>query len=159
MVADFSMRIHLQYRYPKLYDFWIGFLHTKRLLQQLREEIGLNKNIFDIGAGYGRMASFISPSNVYYGIDLNEVWVRKGREKGISLEVKSFFDPAAYKKSDIFLLIDIIHYLSHEELKKLFDLVFQYAQKKVIIMDPSFETQLQRFGIFKKFIYRKKYDR
>ena len=131
MAADLSMRI--QYRHPKLYELLVHkFLYSRRLWERFRSEIGENNTVFDVGAGFGYVTRFLHPSNHYYGIDLNKVFVRHGRNMGINLETKDIFDPKAYKQSDIFLVVDIVHHFSRERLKVLFDCIFDMHKKKLL---------------------------
>jgi len=145
--------MRIQYRYPKLYDLLVHrILYRKNLAGKVAEEVGRDHTVFDVAAGYGYISSFLDPSNQYYGIDLNERFVRDGRENEIDLEVKDIFDPLAYEERDVFLVIDIIHHLSSEKMKNLFDLVFAHAGQKVIIVDPSFPSISRRYGILGKFV-------
>lgn len=144
--------MRFQYRHPKLYDFLIRFLYTRKLLEKFREEVGREQEVFEVAAGYGRMAGIIDFSNQYYGIDLNEIFVRYGRGKGIHLELKDIFDPAAYRQSDVFVVVDILHHFSPEKLQKLFHLIFLHAKKKVIIMEPSFVNVAEKHGIIGRFL-------
>jgi SAM-dependent methyltransferase len=145
--------MRIQYRYPKLYQLLVHkLLYPKRLWQKLQKEAGENNSIFDVGAGYGYASYFLHHSNSYYGIDLNEHFVAYGRKKGINLERKNIFDPIAYKTNDIFLAIDIIHHLTPEKLKQLFDLVFQHAKQKVIVVDPAFISIARKYGLLGKFL-------
>jgi len=107
--------------------------------------------VFDVGAGFGYVARFLYPSSRYYGIDQNEVFVRYGRKNGRNLERKDIFDQHAYRESDIFLVLDIVHHLSIERLKILFDLIFMHAKKKVIIVDPAFLSKYHKYGILGNF--------
>jgi len=127
-------------------------MYPKLLMDEFSERVGRNQSVFDVAAGYGRIAKFIDPSNIYYGIDRNEIFVNHGRQKGRKLEIKDIFDPGAYKESDVFLAIDIVHHLSREKLKDLFDIVFQHARKKVIIMEPAFVHLVSKYGVLGKFI-------
>jgi hypothetical protein len=72
-----------------------------------------------------------------------------GVKKEIDLEMKDIFDPTAYKRSDVFIAVDLIHHFTPEKLKGLFDLIFSYAAKKVIIMEASF-SPMKRYGILGK---------
>ncbi|HCM36930.1 MAG: hypothetical protein A3J30_04295 [Candidatus Wildermuthbacteria bacterium RIFCSPLOWO2_02_FULL_47_9c] len=121
-------------------------MYPKQIWEELRLEVGENNTIFDIAAGYGHAANFLHPSNAYYGIDINKHFVSYGCKKGGNLELKNIFDPAAYRPSDIFLAIDIVHHLSAEKSKELFNLVFQHAKKKVIIIDPAFVSIARKCG-------------
>lgn len=143
--------MRFQYRHPRLYDFLIRFLYTKKLLQKFKYEVGKNQSVFEVAAGYGRMSKLIDSSNQYYGIDLNKIFVDYGRKNGINLEIENIFNSKAYKKSDVFIIVDIIHHFSPEKLEKLFNIIFFYAEKKVIIMEPSFVSFTRRYGILGKF--------
>ena len=126
----------------------ISSLYSKDLLEKFRNEVGSNKTVFEVAAGYGRVARFIDPSNTYQGIDRNLIFVEYGRKQGLDLEISDIFDPKAYRKSDVFVVVDLIHHLTKEELKKLFDLIFLYTREKVVIMESScnFMKRYGRFG-------------
>ena len=144
--------MRIQYRHPRLYEFLVHkLLYPKGLWEKFRSEVGKGNTIFDVGAGYGYASRFIHPAN-HYGIDLNEIFVRYGRKTGVNLEVKDIFDSQAYKKSDIFLVIDVVHHLSSEKVKTLFDLIFAHARQKVIVIDPGFISIARRYGAFGKFL-------
>lgn len=144
--------MRFQYRHPKLYDFLIRFLYTKKLLENFRYEVGKNQSVFEVAAGYGRMARLIDSSNQYYGIDLNNIFVKYGRKNGVNLEIKNIFDSEAYKKSDVFIVVDIIHHFPPEKIEKLFDIIFLHAERKVVVMEPSFVSFTKRYGILGKFL-------
>ena len=145
--------MRIQYSYPKLYQLLVHkLLYPKELWDKLRGEVGENQSVFDLTAGYGYASRFLHPSNTYYGIDLNKRFVAYGRKKGINLELKSIFDPAAYKSSDIIMVIDIIHHLPSDKLKELFNLVFQHAKQKVIVIDPAFVSIARKHGSLGKFL-------
>ncbi len=123
-------------------------------MDKFRDEVGKNRTVFDVAAGYGRIAKFIDPSNSYYGIDLNEIFVNHGRKNGLNLEVRNIFDPDSYKLNDVFVLVDVIHHLTKEQLERLFDLIFQHAGIKVVIIEPSFVNLALKYGIFGKLVDR-----
>lgn len=144
--------MRFQYRHPKFYDFLISFIYSPKLMARLSDEVGRNNSVFDVAAGYGRVSKFIDSSNSYYGIDRNTFFIKHGRDRGLKLDIKDIFDPKSYTKSDIFLVIDIIHHLSKEKIKALFDIIFQNTVKKVIVIEPSFVDVSSKYGIFGKLI-------
>ena len=145
--------MRIQYRYPKLYQLLVHkLLYPKELWGRLREEIGENASVFDVGAGYGYASRFLYPSNTYYGIDLNERFVRYGRKRGANLQVRDIFDPTAYTQSDVFLVIDVVHHFAIQKLEKLFDLIFRHTAKKVIVIDPAFVSIARRYGALGKIL-------
>ena len=144
--------MRIQYRHPKLYDFLLRFLYPRQLTERFSREVGQNKSIFDVAAGYGRMSHFLDPSNTYYGIDLNSLFVEYGKKQGIQLERKDVLDPHAYTPCDVFLAVDIIHHLPLNRLPGLFDLIFSHAREKVIIIDPAFTSVAAKYGVFGKLL-------
>lgn len=138
--------MRFQYKHPRIYDFLISFIYPKELLDKFSAEVGKNNSVFDIAAGYGRMSNFIDPSNSYYGIDLNKIFIDHGRKSGLNLEVKNIFDETSYKKSDVFILVDVIHHLSRAKLQELFNLIFKYADKKVVVIEPAFVNLSSKYG-------------
>lgn len=145
--------MRIQYRYPKLYNAMISCFYSRDLLERFGEEVGKNQTVFEVGAGYGRVARFIHPSNTYHGIDLNRRFVEFGKKRGIDLEIRDIFDASAYRKSDVFIVVDIVHHLTAEQLKTLFDLIFVNAAKKVVILEPSYDL-MKRYGVLGKFVER-----
>ena len=143
--------MRFQYRHPRVYDFFSWFVYPKRLMSRFREEVGQNNSVFDVAAGYGRIVDFIDPTNSYSGIDLNEIFVRYGQKHGRNVVLGDILEKKSYKPSDIFILVDIVHHLSKEKLETLFDLVFEHAQKKVVILEPTFGRLGGRHGAFGKF--------
>ena len=144
--------MRIQYRHPKLYQFLVQVFYPKALWEKLRAEVGENNTVFDVGAGFGYVARFLHPSNQYYGIDRNEIFVEYGRKNGRNLELKDIFDKSAYRESDIFLVIDVVHHFSIEKLKILFDLIFAHTKKKVIVVEPTFLSKYNHYGIGGNFV-------
>ena len=140
--------MRIQYRHPRLYGFLIAFLYSRRLLRAIAGEVGEGHTVFEIAAGYGRLARIIHPSNRYAGVDRNELFVSYGRRQGLDLAVGDVFDPGAYRRSDVLLVVDIIHHLPPPELTKLFDLVFAHANKRVVIVEPAFVGLARSYGPF-----------
>lgn len=139
--------MRIQYRYPKLYDFLISFLYSKELMDEISKAVGKNQSVLDVAAGYGRMSKFIDPSNSYRGIDINKEFIRHGQSLGPDLSIGDIFDPASYKQSDVILVIDVVHHIVPEKLNKLFDIIFSYANKKVIVVEPAFVEITRKYGL------------
>jgi SAM-dependent methyltransferase len=116
------------------------------------KEIGKDQLVFDVAAGYGRIAHYIDPSNTYYGIDLNKIFVDYGTRQGVNLELKDIFDSASYKKANVFTLVDVVHHLSKEKLIALFDLIFQHTEKKVVIIEPAFVDMARKYGLIGRIV-------
>lgn len=142
--------MRFQYKHPRVYDFLIKFIYSKELMDKFSYEVGKDQSVFDVAAGYGRIAKFIDPSNSYYGIDLNETFIKHGRKFGLDLDVKNIFDQNSYRKSDVFTLVDVVHHFPEEKLKELFNLIFQHSTKRVVIIEPAFTNLAAKYGLFGK---------
>ena len=119
-------------------------------MERFSTEVGKYQSVFDVAAGYGRVARFLHHSNTYYGIDLNEHFIKHGQNNGLELHLKNILDESSYHRRDVFVLVDIVHHLPEENLKLLFDLVFKYANRKVVIIEPAFVNLSERYGIWAK---------
>lgn len=140
----------LQYRFPKIYDLGIRLIHRPKVLNEFKKLVGTNVSVFDVAAGFGRMSRYIDSSNSYQGIDLNPVSLRYAKEQGINIVKGDIFDPKAYIKSDVIILVDVVHHMDPSKLTELFDLVFAHARKKVVIMEPSFVNLQEKYGLVGK---------
>ncbi len=139
--------MRIQYKYPQLYQFLIPLLHRRAVLKRFSEEVGQDVTVFDVGAGFGQMARYLDSSTSYYGIDLNQKFVEFGRRKQRDLAVKDIFDPAAYRQSDVIIVVDIIHHLPPEKLPELFELIFANATQRVVILEPAFLNLGKKYGV------------
>ena len=146
--------MQILYRHPKLYDFLARSLYSQRVLRKFREAVNKNHTIFDVAAGYGRVASLIDPSNIYHGIDLNPIFVAYARKRGVDVELRNIFDSKAYRKSDVFTLVDVVHHVPSAKLRELFDLIFSHTAKRVVIVESVFLGITRRYGIFGKMLGR-----
>jgi len=145
--------MRIQYRHPRIYHFLISFLYPKSLLDCLRKEIGMGKKVFEVAAGYGRLSRYIDASNNYQGIDLNPIFVRYGKRRGVNLRLGDILDAASYTIThDVVLVVDVVHHLTEQKLQRLFDFVFRYAKEKVIIIEPSFIHIVGRWGFLGKIL-------
>ncbi len=138
--------MRIQYKYPQLYQLLIPIIHRKAVLEQFSKEVGSNVGVFDVAAGFGQMARYLDSSNAYYGIDLNRKFVEFGRKKNRDLAVKDIFDPTAYRQSDVFILVDVIHHLPQEKLPELFELIFTHAKQRVVVLEPAFLNLGKKYG-------------
>jgi SAM-dependent methyltransferase len=141
-----------QYSHPKLYDLAIRITQNKKILTEFNKQVGKNNSVFDIAAGYGRMSRYIDSSNSYSGIDLNEISLEYAEKHGYKVSKGNIFDPKAYTKNDVLILVDVVHHIKPEKLTELFDLVFLNAKKRVIILEPSFVNLEKKYGIVGKYI-------
>lgn len=138
----------IQYKYPFVYKLFIPITHRKSVLSTFKNEVGKNVDIFDVAAGFGQMSKYIDVTNTYYGIDLNKKYVRYANKRGRCIVLGDIFDKKAYVGKDVFILVDVIHHLPPQKLSQLFDLVFEHAKKRVVILEPAFLNLGSKYGVF-----------
>lgn len=136
----------IQYRHPWIYSLFIPLIHRPPVVAAFRREVGKNKRVFDVAAGFGQMARYIHPSNAYGGIDLNQAYIDHARAHGLNIQSGSIFDPTKYEPNDVSLVVDVVHHMPSDKLPELFDLIFEHAKEKVVILEPSFVNYEHRYG-------------
>ncbi|MBI5732509.1 class I SAM-dependent methyltransferase [Candidatus Jorgensenbacteria bacterium] len=145
------MRLH--YRHPWLYQFLISFLYPKDFLKKICDTVGIRQSIFEVAAGYGRLARHIDKSNKYSGIDLNPIFVSHAVAQGIDVRIGNALDENKYSSThDVMLVVDVVHHFKDEQNKKLFDIIFPRARNKVVVVEPSFVSITRRWGMFGKLL-------
>jgi SAM-dependent methyltransferase len=135
-MAHTPRRQSVFYRYPLLYELGIHFLYLNRL-KIVKEIVGHGMSVFEPACGFGRMKKYLYPDCAYAGIDLNEKFVRFGRNKNRELNVGDILQEENYRPADIILLCDILHHLQTPELHRLFRIAGKFA-KKIVVIEPTF---------------------
>lgn len=138
--------MRFQYRHPRLYDFFIAWIYPPKLMKRVKELVGKDKSIFEVAAGYGRMADYIDSSSRYSGIDLNPFFLNYAKKKARNVTRGDMFNPASYYRSDVILLVDGVHHIEKDRLRVLFDLIFTHAQERVVVVEPAFVNFGSRYG-------------
>ncbi len=131
-------RASLPFRFPIIYDIVIFFFNARREKKILQELVGKNKTVLDVGCGYGRYKDFIDPSCKYYGFDLNEIFVKYAQKRGCDVIVGDVLDPEVYKKSDVVMVIDLLHHLPTKNMTEVIELAVKNCCEKLIIIEPIF---------------------
>ncbi len=120
------------------------------MIKSFAKEVGKDVTVFEPACGFGLMARHIDPSCSYKGIDLNEKFLEFGRSRGLDIKRGNVFDKHCYVKSDVVILIDIIHHMPSDRLEDLFANIFSSATKRVVILEPSFVNVEEKLGILGK---------
>lgn len=141
-----------QYRHPKIYDAGIRLTQRPKILKEFKRQVGKNNSVFDVAAGYGRMASYVDETNEYQGIDLNDISIIHARKLNLNVKKGNIFDKDSYKKCDVYILVDVVHHIEPDKLVNLFNLVFSSAKSKVVILEPSFVNLEAKYGFIGKYI-------
>ena len=137
----------LQYKFIWLYRLLIPIIHRKKVKNSFAKAVGKNVSVFEVACGFGQTADYLDSTATYSGIDLNEKFIKYAKEKGKDVRLGDIFEPRSYQPSDVITLVDIIHHMPGEKLPELFDHIFQFAQKKVVILEPSFVNLESKYGL------------
>lgn len=123
--------------HPFFYDTFIRILYFDGL-KILKKIVGMKKNVFEAGCGYGRLQKYIDPSCSYSGIDLNKKFIAFGRKRNRDIHVGNVLDVSQYRDSDVILLADILHHLTLNDARKLLAIAVRFAREKILIIEPTF---------------------
>ncbi len=138
------------YRHPRLYDLGIHFLYLNRL-KIVKEIVGRGMRVFEPACGFGRMKKYLYPDCTYAGIDLNEKFVRFGRQKNRDLRVGDILTEKNYRPADVVLLCDILHHLHMTDIHHLVQIAGKFA-KKIVIIEPTFVALAAKKNIFSRLL-------
>lgn len=139
------------FRNPWLYSFSIKLLHFSDF-NKIAEIVGKKKNVFEPACGSGRLKKYLHDSCTYSGIDLNEIFIKFGKKRGLDIRIGDVLEEKNYIKSDIIILCDILHHLTKDNVHKLVALAKKFANEKVLILEPSFLGIASGRGFFSRLI-------
>lgn len=140
-----SLMASLLYSFPRIYNFFLLLFHGKDLEKRYRiisRLIGRNKTVFELGSGTCLIAKYLDKSCKYFGWDLNPSFVSYNKKRGLDVKLKDIMDFKHYPKSDIILIIDVLHYITPNH-EKLLDAIVKRA-KHVIVVEPYNTTHLPK---------------
>ncbi len=141
----------LQYRFVWIYRLLIPIIHRKAVKNSFKEAVGKNVSVFEVACGFGQTADYLDGTTSYDGVDLNKKFVNYGRKRGKDIRLGDIFESESYVTSDVITLVDVIHHMPEGKLTDLFNNVFKFAKKKVVILEPAFVNLQSKYGIFGKF--------
>jgi len=102
------------YKYPTLYRFFLTLNHGKKLqdiYQIVAKKIDKYKTVIDVGSGICLLKNHLHVTNQYFGIDLNENFVRYARSKGINAIKMNMFNFKKYPKADVYVICGTLHHI------------------------------------------------
>jgi len=126
------------YKHPKFYEFGMKIIHGKEFykrFERISRIIGKNKSVLDLGAGSFTLARFLDKSCSYEGWDLNKVFTKYYKKKGLNVKYKNCLDYKDYPIVDSITLIDILHHIG-EKRGILIEKCLAHANNKLIICEP-----------------------
>jgi SAM-dependent methyltransferase len=140
--------VSIFYTHPQLYNLLLSFVHKSDLDKRYRivsRLIGRNKRVFEPGCGTCLITNYLDKSCIYSGWDLNPSFVSYDQKKGLNVKVKNILDFKSYPKSDVILIVDVLHHIVplHE---KLIDAAIDKA-KLVIVIEP-----FNKISLFEKLL-------
>ncbi len=138
----------LQYKFIWVYRLLIPLIHRRSVKQSFSKAVGKHVSVFDVACGFGQTSHYLDVTTRYCGIDLNKKFVEYAQKKGKDVQPANIFERASYKHSDVITLVDIIHHMPEAKLPILFDNIFRFADKKVVILEPAFFDLKSRYGLF-----------
>ncbi len=112
------------------------------------------RSVADICSGTGDFAALTPENAVYFGLDINDNFIKYARNRYKDHKNKSFLksnvlkpNKMTNKKYDAVMLISTIHHFSNDELNVLLPIVRKMTKKVVIIADiiPNPPHLIQRF--------------
>ncbi len=127
------------YKHPFLFRLaGIPRLGKQKLRSEIGRIIGKNKSVFDVACGFGSIQKSLHPSCSYRGIDLNDTFIRYGRERyDRDIQIQDGVDGLDYPRSDVVIITDLLHHLSTEKTKMVLTKSLR-AAPMVIIVEPSY---------------------
>jgi SAM-dependent methyltransferase len=92
-------------------------------------------NVLDVGCGTGDLADYLSKDDNYFGIDLNDNFLRHAKKKGRNVIKHDALTFDRFSEFDVCVIMDLLHHINprHEEFLKR---VLRDVRKRVIICEP-----------------------
>lgn len=150
------MKQNFVYGHPLIYNWYLRFSLPLRALSKrlklISQIIGKNKKVLDVGCGPAHLYEHLDKSNHYSGFDLNKKFVDYANKKfRLNLVVGDAANPEVYKKSNVVVVLDILHHLDKEKRKVVVDNSFRNADEKVLICEPYVPEFFKKKGLLVRF--------
>lgn len=143
----------IQYRFPRLYELTLKFLHGKNFRKRynyITRNIEKNSNVLDVGCGTGILGNLISKKCNYIGIDLNEKFLNFASARSLKVFKCDVFNFKKYSKNiDIIVVCDILHHI-YPKHKILLEKIGKSA-KKIIVCEPYMCEEKEKIRFSEKF--------
>jgi hypothetical protein len=129
------------YRRAGAYKFGLRAVHGRQLDQRyeyMAEMIGSGVKVLEPLCGPALLPDYLRNCS-YAGFDLNEKFVEHAAKADLDVRLRDATDPRAYERSDVVVLCDALHHLTPEQEKRVLQLSFESARRKLIVCDPCID--------------------
>jgi len=135
------------YQFPKLYIWGLRYLHRADFDKRYRFMASFAKNndsVLEPACGPAILVDYLPPSINYAGFDTNDRFIKYAQKRGINAFIGNVLNENNYKPADVIVLCDILHHLKPVDRPVLIRYCYQFAQKYLIICDPTTKTETNR---------------
>lgn len=138
-----SKKRSIFYKNAWFYISILKIIHGKNFTARYRHiccQIGKNVSVLEPGAGPGIIPSFLDKSCKYYGFDQNPDFVKSAQHRGLDIQLGNMLDKKAFRRSDVAVLVDVIHHLKPANQQILLKNTLSADPKIIIICEPYMHT-------------------
>lgn len=128
------------YWHPIIYKVGLWLYHGRNLRKRyeyIAKEIGKNKTVLEPGCGPGLLAKYLDPSCKYIGFDIDPIFVKHAKKKGLNIYKGDALKAKSYKKADAIVLCDFVHHIGRKDEKKMLRLCNRFSKKIIICEQPA----------------------
>lgn len=136
------------YKSPVLYKLGLKLIHRENLAkryQYLASLVEREDLVLEPGCGPAILADFLPEDSLYYGFDLNEIFLNYALSKNKKVFLGNVTDSKNYFLVDIIICVDILHHLKLGEREKFIENCWKFTKKKLILCEPYKERGQSKF--------------
>lgn len=118
------------------YGAGIRLMHGRSLEQRYQYIAKLSTDsVIDVGCGTGKLSDYLSDDDYYFGIDLNERFLRHAKKQGRNVMRQDALEFDRFSEFDVCVITDVLHHINpkHEEF---LERVLRDVRKRVIVCEP-----------------------
>jgi len=128
------------YWHPWIYKIGLLLYHGRHLFKRyeyIAKEIGKNQTVLEPGCGPGMLAKYLHPSCKYTGFDIDPIFVKYAKKKGLNVYLGDATHKKSYEKTDTIVISDCIHHFGRQDEKKALKLCKKFAKTIIICEQPA----------------------
>lgn len=127
------------YKNSWFYTNLLKLVHGKNFVRRYKymaRKVGKNVSVLEPGSGPGIIPSFLDKTCTYWGFDQNAEFVKEAKKRGMNIGLGNVLDKKHYKKSDVVVLVDVLHHLKPKNQQILLKNTLSSDPKIIIICEP-----------------------